>query len=231
MQGKLIVIDGIDGAGKATQTKLLIARLEKAGYSTSTLDFPQYYNNFFGKLVGRFLNGEFGDAPTANPYLASVLYAADRWETKEKIAHWLSEGRIVVLDRYVSSNQIHQGGKIPDEEEKKKFLDFLEEMEFKVFKIPKPDMVIFLKVPYEISKKLVMKKIQRAYTNGNKRDMVEKSRSYQEDSYRHSLEMVKKYNNWKEIDCMDGGSLMPPESISLIIWEKVKAVIQTDVAV
>lgn len=79
------MIDGIDGAGKATQTQLLIERLEKSGFKTATLDFPQYYNNFFGQLTGRFQNGEFGDAPATSPYLASVLYAADRWESREKI--------------------------------------------------------------------------------------------------------------------------------------------------
>lgn len=225
MYGKLIVIDGIDGAGKATQTKLLIERLEKAGYKTATLDFPQYYNNFFGKLTGRFQNGEFGDPLTVNPYLASVLYAADRWETKEKLEKWLIEGRIVILDRYVSSNQIHQGGKISDSEEKKIFLDYLEEMEFKVFNIPKPDAVIFLNVPYEISQKLVVKKIKRLYVRGGKQDMVEQSKSYQEGAYRQSLEMVKKYNNWNEINCMEDGKLMSLELISQKIWEKVRVLI------
>lgn len=225
MQGKLIVIDGIDGAGKATQTKLLIANLEKAGHKTATLDFPQYYNNFFGKLTGRFLNGEFGDAPTTNPYIASILYAADRWESKGKIEGWLSEGRVVILDRYVSSNQIHQGGKISDDEEKKKFLNYLEEMEFGVFKIPKPDMIIFLNVPYDISKKLIEKKTERAYVNGGKQDKVEKSQTYQEGAYRQSLEMVKKYNNWNEINCVKDGKIMLPEEISRKVWGAVKALL------
>lgn len=82
MKGKLIVVDGIDGVGKVTQTKLLYERLKKERYKAAILDFPQYYNNFFGKLIGRFQNGEFGDAPTASPYLASVLYTADRWKSK-----------------------------------------------------------------------------------------------------------------------------------------------------
>lgn len=222
MQGKLIVIDGIDGVGKATQTKLLIERLVREGFKTATLDFPQYYNNFFGKLIGRFQNGEFGDAPTANPYLASVLYAADRWETKGKIEKWLSEGKIVVLDRYVSANQIHQGGKISDLEKKKKFLDFLEKMEFKIFKIPKPDAIIFLNVPYEISKELIVKKAQRDYVGDGKQDKVEKSKIYQEGAYRQSLEMVKKHNNWDEINCVKDEKILSPEVISDKIWQSIK---------
>lgn len=222
LKGKLIVIDGIDGAGKATQTKLLIDRLNKERYKTATLDFPQYYNNFFGKIIGRFQNNEFGDAPTIDPYLASVLYAADRWEAKEKLEKWLGEGRIVILDRYASSNQIHQGGKISNIDKKKQFLNFLEKMEFKVFKIPKPDAIIFLNVPYEVSKKLLIKKGTRGYVKNAKNDKVEKSRSYQEGAYRQSLEMVKKYNNWLEINCVSSGKILPPEEISEKVWKLVK---------
>jgi len=224
-KGKLIVIDGIDGAGKATQTKLLISRLEKEGYKTATLDFPQYYNNFFGRLIGRFQNNEFGDAPTTDPYLASMLYAADRWEAKEKIENWLKEGRVVILDRYVSSNQIHQGGKILDIEKKKKFLEYLEEMEFKIFKIPKPDAIIFLNVPYEISKKLLVKKAERAYVGDGKQDKVEKSKTYQEGAYRQSLEMVKNFNNWMEINCVKNGNILSPEDISNKVWQSIIKII------
>jgi len=222
MRGKLIVFEGIDGSGKKTQSKLLVKRLEKAGCKTAVFDFPQYYNNFFGKIAGRFQNGEFGDAPAVNPYLASVLYAADRWESKKKLEKWLSKGRIVVLDRYASSNQIHQGGKIHDIEERKKFLDYLEEMEFRIFKIPKPDAIIFLNVPYDISKKLVEKKSERAYINGSKRDKVEENKIYQEDAYRQSLEMVKKYNSWIEINCVENNAILPPGAISDKVWSALE---------
>lgn len=225
IKGKLIVIDGIDGAGKATQTKLLIKRLKKEGYKTATLDFPQYYNNFFGKLIGRFLNNEFGDAPKINPYLASVLYAVDRFESKNKIANWLKDGKIVILDRYVSSNQIHQGGKIQDSEQKEVFLNWLEEMEFDVFKIPKPDAIIFLNVPYDHSKFLLKKKDSRNYINNAKNDKVERNRKYQISSYEHSLELVKKNNKWIEINCIENNFLLPPKKISQRIWDKLANVI------
>lgn len=224
-KGKLIVIDGIDGAGKATQTKLLINRLKKEGYKTATLDFPQYYNNFFGKLIGRFLNNEFGDAPKIDPYLASVLYAADRFESKNKIANWLKDGKIVILDRYVSSNQIHQGGKIHDSKQKEIFLNWLEEMEFYVFKIPRPDAIIFLNVPYDHSKFLLKKKGSRNYIINAKNDKVERNQKYQISSYEHSLELVKKSNKWIEINCIENNFLLSPEKISQCIWDKLANVI------
>jgi dTMP kinase len=221
-KGKLIVVDGIDGSGKATQVKLLIKRLRKERHKAATLDFPRYYDNFFGKLIGRFQNNEFSDAPKTSPYLASVLYAADRWEAKNKIEKWLKEGRVVILDRYASSNQIHQGGKIKDAKKRNKFLNWLEEMEFSIFKIPKPDMIIFLNVPYKISKKLLTKKVSRNYIKSAKNDKVEKSRIYQESSYLQSLNLVKKHNNWIEINCVRNNELLSPEKISDLIWSKLE---------
>lgn len=223
-KGKLVVVDGIDGSGKATQVKLLIKRLRKEKIKTATIDFPQYYNNFFGKAIGRFLNNEFGDAPKTSPYLASVLYAVDRWETKDKIEKWLKEGRVVILDRYSSSNQIHQGGKIVNSKKRKEFLDWLEEMEFNVLKIPKPDLIIFLNVPYRISKKLLTKKVSRNYIKNAKSDKVEKSRIYQESSYQQSLKLIKKYNNWTEINCVKNNELLSPENINDLIWDKLTKV-------
>lgn len=221
-KGKLIVIDGIDGSGKATQTKLLIKRLKKEKFKIATIDFPQYYNNFFGELIGRFQNNEFGNAPKISPYLASILYAADRWETKEKIEKWLEDGRIVLLDRYSSSNQIHQGGKISNPKEREKFLKWLEKMEFNIFKIPKPDAIIFLNVPYKISKKLLTKKNSRSYIKNAKSDKVEKSRVYQESSYQQSLSLVRKYNNWTEINCIKNNKLLSIEEINDLIWNRVE---------
>ena len=224
-KGKFIVVDGIDGSGKATQVKLLVERLKEEGFKAETVDFPQYYNNFFGKMTGRFQNGEFGNAPETNPYLASVLYAADRWETKSKIEKWLAEDKVVILDRYVSSNQIHQGGKIKNIKDRKIFLDWLEEMEFEVFKIPRPEAIIFLNVPYHFSKELLKTKKARDYLKDDKNDQVEKSQDYQEDSYNQSLKLIKEYNNWIEIDCVKDEKLLNIEDINNMIWDKVEDLI------
>src|SRR5690606_12245312 len=142
-------------AGKATQTALLVKRLKREGHSVRTYDFPQYEDNFFGRLIGECLAGQHGDFPTLDPYIASVLYAADRFESKAKLERWLQEGRVVVLDRYVSANQIHQGGKTLDPKKRKRFLEWLDRMEFGVFGLPRPDLVLYLDVPYEVSQRLL----------------------------------------------------------------------------
>ncbi len=222
-KGKFIVIDGIDGSGKATQTKLLLDRLAKEGYKTATIDFPQYYKNFFGKMTGRYLSGEFGKADEVSPYLASVLYALDRWESKDYILKKINEGRIVVCDRYASANMIHQGGKIKNKKKRKELLKWLAEMEFDIFKIPKPDLIIFLDVPHNISQKMVGKKDKRAYIKGKKKDIHEKDKNHLMNARKQALELAEKNKNWIKIDCMKNGKMMSVEDVGDLVWEKIEA--------
>lgn len=222
MPGKLIVIDGADGCGKATQTKILIERLKSEGYAAETLDFPQYYNNQFGNIVGCFLRGDFGDPAVMNPYLASILYAADRFESSPKIKQWLADGKIVILDRYVSANQIHQGSKIKNDEERKIFLSWLEKIEHGVFDIPRPELIIYLDVPMQTAQTLIEKKAARAYTGGNQKDKVEDNVEYQLNSREQSLRLVSQMNNWVRIICEENGQLLPIPAIHEKIWATIK---------
>lgn len=219
MKGKLIVIDGTDGSGKATQTKILVHKLKKHGFKTATLDFPQYYANFFGNLVGRYLKGEFGNLNQVSPYLASVIYALDRWESKEKILNWLKRGYTVILDRYVSANQIHQGAKIQDAAERKKFLQWLEKMEFGIFELPRPDLVLYLYVPPKISQKLVDKKHKRGYLGDSKRDIQEKNLKHLTLATKQCLRLIKSKNNWIKINCIQNEKILTPEIISQKVWQ------------
>ncbi|MFA7169430.1 MAG: dTMP kinase [Candidatus Paceibacterota bacterium] len=218
-KGLFIVLDGIDGAGKATQTALLLEKLKAKGYKTGTIDFPRYYDNFFGKLVGRHLSGEFGNS---DPHLASVLYALDRWESKEKIEKEIKAGKIFVCNRYMSANMIHQGGRVQDAKARIKMIKWLEEMEFDVFKIPKPDLVIYLDVLPEIGQKLVDKKSSRAYTKGKKRDIYEEDKQHLIDARNQALRLVKSKKEWKKINCMKRGEMQNPEIIGEIVWKKVE---------
>ena len=224
-RGKFIVIEGIDGSGKATQTKLLIKRLKKEGRKTATLDFPQYYNNFFGKMTGRYLAGEFGTADEVSPYLASVLYALDRWESKDFILKQLAVGKIVVCDRYASSNIIHQGGKIKPQKKRGELIKWLEKMEFDVLKISKPDLIIYLDVPHDVGQKLVDKKDQREYIKGRKRDIHERDSNHLKNARSQALRMVKQNKNWIKINCLKNGRLLNPEEIGDLVWGAVRTFI------
>ncbi|MDD5110677.1 MAG: dTMP kinase [Patescibacteria group bacterium] len=207
----LITIEGIDGSGKATQTKLLVAHLKKEKYSVQTLDFPQD-NNFFGKLVRRYLAGEFGPAAKVSPYLASVLYAADRWEASAKIRHWIDTGNVVVLDRYVESNLIHQSTKMQGEEQDK-FVQWVMEMEYGVLKLPKPELTLLLHIPMQVSYELMR-------SRGRKLDGLEGDMAHQEAAERQCLKLAATLQ-WQKIECTENGKLLSPEVIHQQVWKVV----------
>lgn len=220
----MIVIDGIDGSGKATQTALLAKRLKKEGYSVKKIDFPRYYHNFFGNLVGRYLAGEFGDFIKTDPHVASVLYAADRFESSKEIGRWLAEGYIIVSDRYTSANQIHQGGKIKDSRKRANLIKWLEKMEYGVFKIPKPDAVLFLKMPIKIAQSLLRAKMNqknKKYLKG-KKDLAEYNIKHLRDSDAAGRKLLKSSKTWLGIQCAKRGELLAPEEISEDIFRILK---------
>jgi len=225
-RGKLIVLDGGDGSGKATQTALLIKSLKKEKIPVRTLDFPQYENNFFGKLIGECLVGDHGDFLNTDPLIASTLYAADRFESKGKIESWIKKGYTVVLDRYVSANQIHQGGKIADTKKLKEFLARLDEMEHSVFKIPRPDAIIYLDMPVKVAAELLKEtKVGKGYAKG-KKDATEESLAYQENSKKSALAIIKKLNAWHKISCVKRNKLRAIEDIHEEIFDTALKVIK-----
>ena len=226
-KSKLIVIDGIDGSGKATQSKLLAQKLRREGRSVRQVEFPQYDKNLFGGLIGEYLRGQFGDFTQMDPRLASVLYAGDRFETKHKIEKWFDEGAAVIADRYVSANQIHQGGKIKNARERKAFLKWLDKLEYGVFGLPRPDVTIYLDIPVALSLALLnassqeLKKKKQKYLKG-KKDIVESNRRYLEQSRQSALLLAKAGSQWERVSCTDEkGSLLSPQTIHEHIWRVV----------
>ncbi len=213
--GRIIVIEGSDGSGKTTQTNLLIERFKKEGVPVETLRFPQYTENLFGALIRECLDGKHGDFINMDPKIASVLYACDRFETMKKIEDWQKEGKVIVLDRYITSNQIHQGGKIKDENKRAEFLSWLSKMEYDILKIKKPDTVFYLNVPMEISVDLISKR------EGVK-DSADSDFEYLKNSKEAGLYMVKTESFWKTVDCMEGGQLLSPEAIHEKIWGSLR---------
>ncbi len=197
-KGQFIVIDGTDGSGKATQTKLLVDRLVKEGKTVETIDFPQYGMKSAG-LVEEYLNGKYGGADDVGPYIASVFYAVDRYDASFKIRQWLDEGKIVISNRYTTSNMGHQAGKIQDQKQRDKYLKWLSDFEFKLLEIPKPDIVMLLYMPVDIAQQRVDKKGYREYVHGEKRDIHEANLHHLNEAAKAYLYVAKKYK-WEIID-------------------------------
>lgn len=222
--GSFIVLDGNDGSGKATQCALLSERLLTEGIDSEKIDFPRYDTNVFGTLIGECLAGEHGDFLHLDPKIASALYALDRFESSKTIREALAQGKVIIADRYASANQIHQGGKLPEGKTREDFLQWLDHVEYEVLQIPRPGTVIYLRVPLEISLKLLTEK--RAKKNPAlvaDQDMVETDRTYLERSSATAEWLAASQPNWHTIDCVDSlGALRGAEVIHEEIWDFIK---------
>lgn len=227
-KGKLIVIDGTDGSGKATQVALLEARLKKEGHTVKLVDFPEYYNNFFGKFIGHCLSEQYYNFINVHPKIASVLYAADRFESKTQIEGWLGKGYVVLANRYVSANQIHQGGKIANAKKRIAYLEWLDEMEYKVFKIPRPDIVLYLSVPFELSVKMMKERNKASQRNylGKKKDVHEVDVNFQKNSRKSALWLSETLKNFIKIDCAPKKEILSREEIHELVYANVKKIIR-----
>lgn len=220
MNGKLIIIEsGSDASGKATQTKKLYERLLKDGYNIKKVEYPNYQSES-SALVKMYLRGDFGDKPSdVDPYVSSTFFAADRYASyKTEWEEFYCNGDIILADRYTTSNMVHQASKM-DKENRDKYLDWLTDYEFNMYKIPKPDCVIFLDVPIEFSQKL-MENRKNKFTGEDKKDIHESDIKYLEDSYNNSLYIADKYN-WKKINCVENNQLRSIDSIHEEIYQVV----------
>ncbi len=160
----LIVIEGIDGSGKGTQAQQLTERLAATGRRVQLLSFPRYRETLFGHAIGDFLNGRFGQLNEVHPFLASVLYAADRFESRSVLTDALQQSDVVICDRYVPSNLAHQGAKL-EGAERDELLRTIERIEFGVFALPRPSLVVLLNVPVDIAQRNIAAKKPRSYTD------------------------------------------------------------------
>lgn len=210
--GKLIVFEGGDGAGKGTQSQLLLDYLEKKNIPHSSLDFPQY-DTFYGKIVAQFLRGEFGKLDEVSPYLAALTFALDRAAVKDHIMGMLQEGKIVIANRYVTSNIAHQSSKFSSESEQNTFISWVEDLEYGQHGLPKEDIVIYLRVPSIVSTKLISKKDTRNYLNGKSHDIQEENHEYVSKTESFYDVLAQRNSNWITINCMKNGTILSRESI------------------
>lgn len=220
-KGRLIVIDGGDGSGKTTQSELLINYLQNKGIKVKYMDFPRYYTSFHGRIVGRFLSGEFGGLDVVSPYLASLAYALDRASAKEEMDAWLSSGGTIISNRYATSNMAHQGARLPAEK-RKEFENWIDELEYKVHKIPREDIVVYLYVPWKIGFELTKKKAERKYINGGQ-DIAEKDIAHRQEAEKMYLALAKSRNNWVVIDCVKSGKILPKEEVHELVIKTLKS--------
>ena len=219
-RGKLIVLEGIDGSGKRTQLEALARELSVRQVASTEISFPQY-EGLFGKLVGRFLNGEFGALDAVDPHFSALLYAGDRLESKPLLEAALASGEIVLADRYIGSNLAHQGSRVPVEK-RAEFLTWLKQLEYKIYALPAEDLVIYLRVPVTEAHRLIGEKTARNYTN-LRRDLQEADVSHLKAAAELYDDLARQ-PNWVKIECMDAsGALRPPAAIHQDVLAAVEA--------
>lgn len=219
---KIFVIDGTDGSGKQTQLEKLIEDFEKEDIPYAKYSFPRY-DSPSSSLVKMYLGGEFGeDAQAISPYVASMFFSVDRYACyKQEMEKAISDGKVILLDRYTTANMVHQAGKINDLQERDKFLDWLYDLEFNIMGLPLPTEVFFLDMPIEKSEEL-MKNRPNKITHESQKDIHEKNEEHLKAAYGAGIYVAKKYG-WYHVKCVDSdNNIRTIEDIHSEIYEEVK---------
>ncbi len=202
----LIAIEGIDGAGKGTQAGRLVSSLRERGLRVDTLQFPRYSATNFGGAIGDFLNGRFGSLNQVHPQLAAVLYAGDRFESRPLLMQLMEDNDVVVLDRFVGSNLAHQSAKL-DGAERTALVDWIENIEYEVFQLPRPALTVLIDMSSQMSRELVSRKATRDYTD-QQADLQESDLPYLERVRRCYLALAHSRLDWRTIHGLsEDGSL------------------------
>lgn len=205
----IIVIEGLDGAGKSTQVNLLKEYLQRRNYPYRYLHFPRTEGSLFGDLVARFLRGEFGNNNKVNPYLVALIYAEDRQDARQILLNWLEEGNVILLDRYVYSNVAYQCAKLEDPQEKEKLKKWITELEFGYYHLPRPALNVFLDVPFIFTTKKLKESRsgkEREYLQGM-RDIHEEDLDFQKKVREVYLSLTNE-PSFVRIDCSRNGTEM-----------------------
>ncbi|TAL64258.1 MAG: dTMP kinase [Bacteroidetes bacterium] len=221
---KLFVIEGVDGAGKSTQIKLLKDFFSGEGHNCEYMHFPRTETPWFGELIARFLRGEFGSLNNVDPYLVAMLYAGDRKDASEIIDRWLREGKIVLLDRYTYSNIAYQCAKLNEPHAQDELMKWILSLEFEHFAIPKPDLNIFLDVPFSFTEKKLLNTRtgnDRTYLNGTM-DIHEESMAFQRNVRDIYLKVAMSDTRLAIVNCSNtNGDILAPEEIFKLILKVI----------
>jgi dTMP kinase len=211
LRGKLIAIEGIDGAGKRTQIEMLSRLLRRRRVRHAQVSFPRY-ESFFGQMVGRFLNGEFGPLEHVNPYFSALLFAGDRLEARPELEKALRSGALLIADRYIASNLAHQTARAAPAH-RDEFLAWLRRVEYEIYGLPKETLVVYLRLPAAVAQELVSRKSARGYTQLQK-DIQEANLAHLEQAAQ-VYDRLAKAPNWVTVECYDLArrQMRPPEEI------------------
>lgn len=211
-----IVLEGLDGAGKSTQIAKLRDMFRAGGVESEYLHFPRFDAPVYGELIARFLRGDLGSVESVNPYLVALLYAGDRADAAATIRGWLSEGKVVIVDRYVYSNIGYQCAKLPRGEARNMLKDWILHTEYEEFAIPRPDLSLFLDVPFAFTAKKLSETREgddRAYLQGGK-DIHEASLDLQRSVREVYIDSAEQGDDIKVVDCSTAeGAMASPEEI------------------
>ena len=218
MRGKLVVFEGTDGAGKATQARLLARRLEEEGIPFREIDFPRY-GNPFAEPARLYLQGQLGGRPEdVNAFASSVFFAVDRYASyKEDWGAAYRSGELILANRYTTSNAVHQASKL-ERAEREAFLSWLFDLEYRRLELPEPDLVVYLDLPVELTERLLRARRERTHTQA---DIHEQDEAYLRSCRENAREIARDLG-WRRIDCSRNGDLRTPEDIHREVWELVR---------
>ncbi len=208
----LVAVEGIDGSGKGTQAARLVDNLRRRGLQTELISFPRYQSTEYGRKIGDFLNGRFGELDQVHPVLVALLFAGDRLESRPLLLDLCATGDVVVCDRYVASNAAHQGAKAAGAE-REELLRWIEFVEYAQHELPRPDLTVWLDVPVEVAQALIRQKSQRSYTN-RAADLQEADLAYLQRVREVYAQLAGADPTWQRIDAIQNGQPRPIEAIA-----------------
>jgi dTMP kinase len=222
--GYLVAIEGIDGSGKGTQAKRLCEGLQASGTRTALLSFPRYEATFFGRKVGEYLNGDYGALGQVHPFFAALLFAGDRFESRMVLSEALAANEVVILDRYVGSNIAHQAARLQSIE-RARLIEAIEHLEFEVYQVPRPNLVVLLDLSVECAQQLIATKPTRSYTERSA-DIQESDADYLARVRELYLELARREPSWSIISCERQGSVRDVDDIA----QEIATVLRSQIA-
>lgn len=226
----LIVLEGLDGAGKSTQVKLLMEMLGRKGKEYEYIHFPRFDAPVYGDMIARFLRGELGEMDRVDPYVVALLFAGDRADAAPAIRRWLCEGKFVVLDRYVNSNIAFQCAKYDDPRKRQELREWILDTEFEKFGIPRPDLSLFLDVPFSFTSSRLTEE-----RGGSDREYLRGARDIHEESLDLQRRVREVYLGiaaedpllLRTVDCSDGkGGMSAPEEIFARVRREIEHLLE-----